>query len=181
MEAAFSWIGAIVEWLGQWVPRLVIIPTTHGAVKFRMGSQVIPLKPGLHFYWPLITRLETYAVARQTTDLRPQKFTLKDDTTVTVGAVITYEIVDIEKILAFTWDADNTVIDVALSAVTSTVVGLTWEQLRELTISGALAIRLRQEARKVLEPFGVRVIKMNLTDMAKSRVINLVTSTNIIS
>jgi len=38
---AFDWIGQIVEWLGRFVPRLLIVRSTHGGVKFRHGAPMV--------------------------------------------------------------------------------------------------------------------------------------------
>ena len=198
MDAALAWVGWIAEWFAKWVPKVEIVPTTHKAVKFRRGDEVIPLGPGVHVYWPLITEFRVYdfavlglangtfevrvfASARQAVDLRPQVLTLKDDKTVLLGALITYEIEDIEKALAHTWDIEESVKDSALSAATEVCAALTWPELKELQQTGKINIRLRASARNVLRDYGVNVIKMNLTDLALAKVYKLVQSNNTIS
>lgn len=178
MENAFAWLGAIMEWLGAFVPRVEILPTTDGAVKFVRGSKVVPLKPGLHVYWPFTTKFIKLPVVAQTLDLRPQKLTTKDDRTVIVGGLISYEIEDIRKALAETWNVDATIKDAVLRAVTRTVLGLTWDELKEKARKGTLDTVLRNEAKRVLEDYGVRVLEMSLTDLATTKVYSLVQATN---
>jgi regulator of protease activity HflC (stomatin/prohibitin superfamily) len=180
MESAFAWIGWIMEWFGQFIPRIVIVPTTHAAIKFRRGDEVIPLSAGLHFYWPLITVFKQYPIAMQSMDLRPQKLTTADDRAVLVGAMISYRIVDIEKALAHTWDPDSTIADAALRVATRVVLGLHWAELKNKAQKRTLDTMLKNEAQRVLEKYGVEVIEMTLTDLALTKVYSLVQSTNVI-
>lgn len=180
IESAFGWIGQLVGWIGAWIPRLEIVPTTHGAVKFRRGDEVVALGPGLHFWWPLITEFRKYPTAIQTVDLRPQKLTTKDDQTVLVGALIAYTITDIAAGLAHTWDLEETLRDGALRAVTRVVLGLTWEELKQEARKGTLDTKLRREAQKALTQYGAEVSEMSLTDITRTKVYSLVQSTNLI-
>lgn len=176
MESALGWIAQIVQWIGQFIPRWVIIHTTHGGVKFVYGHRVIPLAAGFHFYWPLTTDIVVYPVARQAVDLRSQTLTTADGRTIVAGGLIVYEIDDIEKILAHTFDPDDTIKDIALSAVHDVCAGKTWEELQTEVRSGRLDTALRSEARKFLAPYGVKLLKMTLTDLAPCRVLKLVQS-----
>lgn len=180
MESAFAWIGAVMEWVGAWIPRIVIIPTTHAAIKFRRGDEVIPLKAGLHVYWPLVTLLKQYPIAMQSMDLRPQKLTTGDDKSVLVGAMISYRIANIEKALAHTWDPDSTIADAALRVATRVVLSLHWGELKNKAQKRTLDTMLKNEAQRVLERYGVEVIEMTLTDLALTKVYSLVQSTNVI-
>jgi regulator of protease activity HflC (stomatin/prohibitin superfamily) len=178
MESAFAWLGSVMEWIGAFIPRVEILPTTDGAVKFVRGHKIVPLGPGLHVYWPLTTKFTRLAVVQQTLDLRPQKLITKDDRTVVVSGIISYEIGDIKKALADTWNVDATIKDAVLRATTRTVLALTFEELKEKARKGTLDTILRNEARKALEQYGVNVIEMSLADFAPTRVYSLVQATN---
>src|SRR5579859_4527310 len=95
MESALAWIGKIADWLGQWIPRWVIFDTTMGGVKFIRGKRAVPLGPGVHFYWPATTILDTYPTARQTDDLRSQTVVTADDKVIVVSGQIVYEVTDV--------------------------------------------------------------------------------------
>ena len=69
MGEALAWVGQIFEWVGRFIPRWVIIPPTRGGIKFVHGSKVVPLGPGIHWYWPAVTEYHEYPVARQGVDL----------------------------------------------------------------------------------------------------------------
>jgi regulator of protease activity HflC (stomatin/prohibitin superfamily) len=179
MEAALSWIGTVVEWFGQFIPRFTIVPPTHGAIRYNSRSRVTTaLTDGWHFYWPALHYFQSYPVKNQTADLRPQKLTTKDDKTVLVGALVSYEIIDVEAILAHTWDAEDTTRDRALRAVTRVVLSHTWEELKQEARRGTLDTKLKHQAQKALDSYGVKVTEMSLTDLTLTRVFSLVQSTN---
>jgi regulator of protease activity HflC (stomatin/prohibitin superfamily) len=188
MDSALGWIGQIASWFGQFFPQWQIVQTTQGGVKMRafrvrdlfMGRPavmtVVALAPGLHTFWPFATALMIYPTARQATDLRPQVFVTKDDKTVMVGGLIVYEIEDIEAILARTYDPDDTIKDIALTAVHDVCSALDWDELKVRQRDGSLDRDLRREAKKELGRYGVTVVKMTLTDLAPCRVIKLASS-----
>ena len=118
---ALTWLSEIIQWLGEFIPRWIIIRTTHGGVKFVRGKRVVVLYPGIRWYWPIVTELITYPTARQTTPLRAQTLTTIDGKVVAVGGMIVYEIEDIEKLLAHSYDADQTIEDLALTAISAVV------------------------------------------------------------
>jgi regulator of protease activity HflC (stomatin/prohibitin superfamily) len=177
MESAFAWIGRIIEWFGQFIPRIEIVDTTHGALKFVRGAKIVKLGPGMHVYWPLTTKFEAYPVARQASDLRTQTLVTKDDKVLAVGGLIVYEIYDLEPLLAHTWHPENTIRDICISAIHDVCCQLTWDELKDKQRSGALDRELNKEARKSLDKYGVKVLKTTLTDLAPCRVIKINQST----
>lgn len=178
MDGALGWISAIAEWFGQFIPRWVIVPTTHGAVKFVKGATVVKLGAGWHMYWPLTTQLTIYPVARQANDLRAQTIVTTDQRTAVIAGLIVFEVADIEALVAHTFDPDDTVRDISLSAIHDACIQHSWPSLQEAAKSGALDRELLKEARRHLDKYGVRVLKMALTDLAPCRVYRLVQATN---
>lgn len=176
MDGALAWIGQVAAWLGLWIPRWIIVDTTHGAVKFVKGSTVMACGPGIHWYWPVTTNFVMHPTARQSSNLKSQTVMTADDKTIAVGGMIVYEIADITAILAYTFDPDETIKDVALSSIHDVCCQLSWAEMREQQRSGALDRKLKTEARKDLDRYGVKVLKMTLTDLAPCRVLKLVNS-----
>ncbi len=43
MDSALAWIGQVAEWVGRFIPRLIILNTTEGAVKFVHGDTPVVL------------------------------------------------------------------------------------------------------------------------------------------
>jgi len=178
VDAAFAWVGKLAEWFGQFIPQAVIIDTTQGAVKFIRGWKVVALKPGLHVYWPLTTRLRTYATARQSVNLTTQTLITTDDKVIIVGGMVVYEIRDIKAILAETWDPDQTIKDIAMSAVHGVLSQMSMAEIRQGIELGTLQLRLRKRVRLELKKYGVKVLKTMLTDFAPARVLKIIQSTS---
>jgi regulator of protease activity HflC (stomatin/prohibitin superfamily) len=178
VESAFAWLGNLIDWFGQWVPRFEIVDTTQGAVKWIGGKKVVVLPPGQHWYWPIRTKFQSYPTARQSEDLRTQTLVTKDNVTVVVGGLVVYEIRDLEAILAHTFDPAQTIKEIALTAVSRVVVEKTWPQLKEEHETGQLGKALKSALTRELSIYGVRVLKASLTDLAPTKVYKLIQSTS---
>lgn len=173
---ALDWIGQIADWIGRFIPRWEIVDTTQAAVKFVKGARVVALGPGIHWFWPITTEFVKYPVARQATDLRAQTLCTTDDKSIVVGGMVVYEITDVEAIVARTYEPDDTIRDIALSAIHDVCSQKSWDELRAAQRAGELDKELRREVAKELGKFGVKVLKTTLTDLAPCRVLKLVTS-----
>lgn len=160
----------------MWIPRWTIVDTTHGAVKFVKGHTVVACSPGVHWYWPVTTIMQVHPTARQTSNLRSQTVMTSDEKTIAVGGMIVYEISDIEKIIAHTFDPDETIKDIAVSSIHDVCCQLSWSEMREQQRNGALDKKLKAEAKRDLDKFGVRVLKVTLTDLAPCRVLKVINS-----
>lgn len=177
IESAFGWIGQIAEWFGQFVPRILILDTTMGAVAFRRGKHAVALSAGWHLWWPVTTLVHSYPVARQADNLRSQTIVTSDDKVVVIGGMIVYEVSDILALVGKTFKPEDTVQDIALSAIHDVCCQLSWDDLKGEQRKGTLDTKLRREAAKLLAPYGVTVLKAMLTDLAPGRVIRIVQST----
>jgi regulator of protease activity HflC (stomatin/prohibitin superfamily) len=175
---ALAWISELVAWIAQFIPRFLIVEATHGGVKFVRGSKIVKLDAGFHIYWPLTTSVHLYPIARQADDLRSQTIVTADDKTIVVGGMIVYEVDDVEKILAHTFQPEQTIRDVALSAFHDVCCQLTWQEIRDQQRSGQLDRDLKREVRKSLDSYGIRVLKTMLTDLAPCKVLKLIQSTS---
>lgn len=108
MESAFAWIGQIADWVGQWIPRRVIIDLTEGAIlytgfflpswmrRFKEEMRITVCSTGIHWYWPARTTLAMYPIARQTDRLETQTMESKDGKTFLAGGTLTYRVKDLE-------------------------------------------------------------------------------------
>lgn len=179
MESAFAWIGQIVEWVGQWIPAKVLVDPTHAAVKFVRGKAGVLLGPGMHFYWPITTSFHPYPVARQAVDLRSQTFMTTDEVTAIAGGLVVYEVANLELLIGHTFEPDSTIREISIGEIHGVLCSMTWAEIRTALASGKLDTRLRGEVRKALEKYGVKVVNVTLTDLAKCRVIKLFNSNSV--
>ena len=176
MNEALAWVGQIASWVGQFIPRWSIIKTTHGGVKFVRGWKVRPVGPGIHWWWPVTTELAVYPVARQANDLRSQTLETEDEVTVVASSVIVYEVHDIKALIAYTYDPDNTIMEVALATVQDVLTRLTWREASTMK-RRVLNTALKNNAQKMLDPYGGTVRNRNLSDRARCPVFKVLTDT----
>lgn len=104
MESAFSWIGAIIEWFGLFIPRRVIVRKTDRLIKFTYNGEVIEKKPGIRWYWPFTTEIVELTVVRQPLDIRATRFTTKDNRPCIADCTVVYYIQDPVKFLTENYD-----------------------------------------------------------------------------
>lgn len=181
MDSAFAWLQYLADFIARLVPKWDIVPTTHGWVMWVGGKRVISGGPGIIWWWPARTEVKIYPVARQALDLRPQTLTTKDGKTLLVGGLLSFSIEDIEKALAYTWSIDETLRDITLTALKHVITRMTWEEIHDAEQVGRLDKRLRHATRLRLRPYGIKVLKVSLTDIAPTRVIKLAMSTDTIT
>jgi regulator of protease activity HflC (stomatin/prohibitin superfamily) len=177
METAFAWIGQIVAWFGQFIPRLVILDPTQGAIKYKRGKNPIALDAGLHVYWPLVTTFEIYPTARQTDRLETQVMETKDGKTFLVSGTLTYAVEDISKLLPFVAFPTRNTIDVAMTALHDVCCDFDWAELQSEQRRGTLKTKLRNEAQHQLGEYGIKVVKLQLNTLARCRVLKVSQST----
>lgn len=155
-----------MEWLGQLIPKIIIVRATHGGVKFVRGKRIKCLNPGMHVYWPITTEVEIIATARQTMNLATQVLVTKDQYSVAAGAVVVYRIDQVESALSDNWDVEDTIIDIAQAAIVKTITSMPLGELI-CEITNRVENELSKEVRKKLKPFGVAVERCALTDFSQ--------------
>jgi len=197
METALGWLGDIFRAILRIIPHLVIIRATCAGVKFRYGSEVIQVlhtngvrlpkftkrfpfvkfrRTGIHIIWPLVTEYDVVPIKRQTINLATQYLSTKDNKKVGVSGIVVYEINNIEKLLTACHDYDETIQDISLSCVKQVVTGRSFSEI--LDNSTSVDKELTKTLKKSLFRFGVRVIKVTLSDFAECRMLALWGLTN---
>lgn len=177
MESAFAWLDQVFQAIFQFFPRILIVRATHGAVKWVRGKNVVPLGPGLHFWWPLTTDVEVLVTARQTLAIPDQVMMTKDRKKVVVRTLVVYRIPDVVRAIGqLNWDVDTTINDMTQAAVARVVVTHTCDEIMSGLANGELTRTLTREVRKELRQFGVYVSRCKLVDFAECKVFKLLTS-----
>ena len=184
MDSAFGWIQQIASWFGQFFPRWTVLEPTNAALKVigwsfrpsRRTCRLVYQRSGIVVWWPAVTELMVHPVARQANNLPAQTIETTDGKTYAVAGMIVYEVSDLEKLLTTAFDPDDTIKDIAVSCVHRACTGHTQAELKQAASDGTLERDMRDEAVKQLKPYGVRVVKLQLTDCAPCRVIRLMNS-----
>lgn len=170
MNAAFAWLGEVMNWIGKWFPRLIIVRSTHAGVRFRHGKTTSALEPGLRVYWPLVTEVEIVPTARQTHNLPTQALLTKDGHRVVVSGVVVYKVNDIVATIARNWDVSDTLNDISMVAITKIVTTHTLEYLLE-HLTDEVQQKLTAETRRRLRRYGLSVYWTAMTDFAECIII----------
>lgn len=167
MEGLFAWVQQLWEFLVSLIPHLDLMQANYGGVKFKRGGRVVPIRPGLYWYWPIVTSVQSIPTRRQTMTLDSQTLQTRDDFTVTASAVVVYEVNDVQKALVDTWDVEDTISDVALYAVVQAITSRDYEQIRE-EMTGAIPTEVKNRCKKDLRQFGILVKDAFLSECAST-------------
>ena len=169
MEAAFAWLGQIFEALLQFVPRRVIVRATEGGVKWSLWREPKEMKPGIRFYWPLITDIQIDNVPRTSFNSPTQPLMTKDGKEVVAGGVVVYKISDVVQAWgALNHDPANTCQDI-IQAVIAEVVSMYECDYILTNLSGEIEKEITEKARKQLRQFGVYVNRAGLAAFSTTR------------
>lgn len=74
---ALAWLNDLMQWLGKWIPRLVLVHGTHRGVLFGPKGGVRQAGPGLVFYWPITHDMIEVPVTMQSIQLVSQMMPMK--------------------------------------------------------------------------------------------------------
>lgn len=170
MDVGLAWIGELVAWFAQWVPRWALCPPTHRGVKFvgsffkRSQMTVQRIEPGLYWWWPAATEVYTIPVVRQSVDLPTQSLDTKNGHALMVSTVLVVEITDIVKALTKNYDIDDTIKEVGAAAAVDCVATRELGTFRRDFAKGTIEQELLEQAQKLLRRYGVKVIDARFTD-----------------
>jgi len=173
MSGVFAWLNEAMLWIGQWIPRLLIVLSSERGIRYRNGRDVAILEPGLRVYWPIATKCQVVNVMRQVLNLSTQTLTTKDGKPVIVSGLVVYRIEDVELYLVDNHDADAGIDEVTCAEIRTVLIGLSLEEVQAERTSNRLDGRLKRAAAKSLKPFGVAVEECRLTDFAPARVLSI--------
>lgn len=167
MDQVFGWIGQIFQTLLKLLPWLVIVPATHGGVAFVRGSRVKEWKPGLHWYWPVVTTYKLMATVRQTQMIKSKTVMTRDLQTVIVGALVTYVVDDIVAALAKIADLPSDIMERSLEAILTEVSKNTLEDIQG--DRPAFNRTLTEAVSNAMNGYGMYVLQAQLTEFAPCR------------
>jgi regulator of protease activity HflC (stomatin/prohibitin superfamily) len=167
VDRAFGWIGEIFQTLLRFLPWLVIVPATSAGVAFVHGRRVKEWKPGLHWYWPLVTTYRIMMTVRQTQRIQSKVAMTKDLKTVTAGALVTYVIDDIVAALAKVADLPSDIMERSQGAIFTALSEFTLAEIQSKRAE--FNARLTERLSFILNGYGVKIIQAQLTEFAPCR------------
>lgn len=185
MNFGLEWLNDVMRWLGRWLPHWDVCEPTHAGVKFRAslirsGVRTTEIKPGLYWYWPVTTRAYVIPVVRQSVDLPSQSLDTIDGVSMLVSTALVYEVVDVVQALTKNYDVGDTIKEIGAASAVESVVGRKHKDLRDAFADGLIEKELKSAARKLLKPYGIKVIDARFTDCAHHTCIRTEGSANVI-
>jgi len=177
MDTALGWIGAVVEWLGRFIPRREILDSTQAAIKFVRGKPVYCPPEDVYWYWPWTTIWNDYPIANQVDRLETQVIESKDHVTFGASGTLRYEVIDLMALVPRTENPMSAIAEIASTALMDVLCDRTWEELLDMNRRGTLKTQLKNAAQRELSDLGVKVVRFKLNSLAKTRVFKISQST----
>lgn len=166
LDSFFQWLKDGIESLKPFV----IVQHFERAVALDFGKHKRVLGPGMHWVWPLgFTSVFHDNVVWRTVTLGVQSLITKDNRHITLRAVITARIEDIEKAMLEVESVDHALIDSCCGAIGMQVAEHTWDEVRAETFSNELAKACRRGAKR----YGIEIDRVQLQDLTQSRALRL--------
>lgn len=151
---------------------LAIVNPYERAVVLRLGQLARVLEPGWHFVWPMRIEETLYeTVTPRTTNLPVQTVTTADDVQVSVAALVTWEVSDVAKLLLKSAEHSEAMLDTAAGVLAVGCMAVRWADLSSDEFARTLRTDIKKKARK----WGIKVTDVQLTDLAKTRTVRLLT------
>ncbi len=168
----FELISQWLEAFTSFIPRIGIMPASHGGIRYKHGHKVSEIKPGIYWYWPLVTTVENFAIKRQTVNVPTQTIYAACGASISAGCVVVFEITNIIKALYETYEIEDTITDEAEALLAQVICKIESIDIDIIDLNKTLTV----EMRKRLSPYGITVKRANIRDFAPCRVFRLIGS-----
>jgi regulator of protease activity HflC (stomatin/prohibitin superfamily) len=126
----------------------------------------------LHWKWPFFDEILVHLVKPTTLDLDEQTITTKDGVSIVVKGVIKYEVSDVVKLLLEVDTPVDALKDMSKGIIRNTLTVREWKDCNDPDLSGVIQDKIKGEAKS----WGIKVLKVTLTDLAKMTSIRLLNS-----
>ena len=139
----------------------------HRGLLIRGGIIKRELDPGLHCRWPILDEVYTANCAEQTIDLPTAAVTTSCGRSVAVSANIAYRIFSPKSLWQKVSNIERSVTNLTLGFLASECTKRSWDDLthRRDDVQSELAAHMSKQ----LEPWGVEITRVYLTDLVEAR------------
>ncbi|CAN0268238.1 unnamed protein product, partial [Scytosiphon promiscuus] len=171
-----GWVGEFVGFVVSLCPRFYIVRIDELAVAQTRGNDAEEKWPGVHWYVPAFTELESLRTSRQT--FQTPTFTVEtaDAQPVALNLLVTFRIVDGSAYLTGNYEADDSLALAVACAGRNVAMRSTWDELTQPASKGrALEGKLRRAVAKEVHEYGIEIESVQPMDQVRvSRVIRLI-------
>ena len=168
-----EWLREIFERLLSIFPRILILAPYEAGIRITFGKRVTKLGAGWYIYWPLIQKIIWMEIQTQVVDLRAQSVQTKDVATIIVSGAIQYRINDVYKACVNVQDIDKSLESLALGIILEFVKNRTLVECENID---NLKNEILKGIREAASGWGVKIEKVFMTDLGRTRNIRLLTN-----
>lgn len=168
-----DWLNRIFDKILALFPMVTIVNPYEAGVMFTFGKYYRVKGAGWYIIWPLIQRFVWMEVQSQLVDLRNQSLKTKDNHDIVVSGAIQYSIKDVEKAVINVQDVEKAIETLSLGIIFDFVNSKTSEELRDVE---SLRVEILKGLREAARGWGVKIEKIFITDLGKTRNIRLLTN-----
>ncbi|MCX7732545.1 MAG: SPFH/Band 7/PHB domain protein [candidate division WOR-3 bacterium] len=155
----FVVVAAIFLFIWALLGLKIVRPYQRGAVE-RLGKYQRLVHPGLNFIIPFLERLIKVDMREQVVDVPPQEVITKDNATVTVDAIVYYEVTDPVKVLYNVANFRLATIKLAQTNLRNVIGDLTLDE--SLTSRERINAKLRDVLDEATDKWGAKVTRVEL-------------------
>ena len=172
---AISWVQALLDFLAKFWPFVIVYHFERGVrywrgriVGGRFGGN---LDPGWYLVVPFWSHIETVPVKPDILKLYNMNITTADDSSLRVRANVRYEIFDATAAWNEVQDYKDNLADEARTHIPRVVRKREYKEL--LADQDTIERECKNEMNKVVKDWGIKVIRVGITDFTKTRDISL--------
>lgn len=166
-----DFIKGLVDWLGGiWdqVNPFVVLYQYESGIHMRLGKKVKDLPVGLSFLPLKILFIDSVLIVhnkRDTYYIENVNITTKDNKTVSIGAVIEFEIINPTLYLLEANDSLSNAKDISKGIIADYLVDCEWDEIKQKTTRTDIKRRISRD----LEEIGIKVRQVLFTNIVTSR------------
>lgn len=152
----------------------VIVKEYQEAVLLRNGKFKKVWTKGFHLKVPFIDEYIQQHTMITTLTLPAQSLVTLDGSNIVVKSVVKYRIADVKTFCLELFDNVDAVSDISQGLIKSNIMASNWDKCIDNDMDNLLSKKIRAEVKK----YGVEIIQVTLTDIAKIRTIRLINEGN---
>lgn len=176
-----EWLNQILTSLGKIFPVIWIVDPDECGVritpKLFKGIFIKDLSPGWWFLWRVIQTGEKIKIVPQVIDLRGQSITTKDGKSILISGAVQYRVSNARKAILNIYDYDSNLQKITLGVLARYAATHTYEECRDSII---LEKEVLNGIREVASGWGLRIMRIFITDLCQAQCIRVVGNNNII-
>ena len=169
-----NWLSKVVEKCWKYICFWVIINPFENGVLVRLGKYKRILLPGFYLKFPFIDYVYSTIITPDTMHTSPVTLTTTDGKTVSIGAVVEFEIVNVYKYILCTNEPRSNMHDIILGTISEAIEDRKWEEIKKKNIRYIVQKKISQKCWVM----GIEIIDFYFTNKCVVRSFKIFTEKN---